>query len=302
MTRRIAWPVILYIAILVFTWGVSWPVYKFGLGYAPPILYAGIRTVLGGLLMAVIAFPRRNRLRWRTRWPIYIISSFFNVFLFFGLQAAGLVYLPSGMFSVLVYLEPVLVALLAWRWLGETLTPAKAVGLILGFLGVIACSFNRLPGTTSGLGIALGLAAATSWAIGTVYLKRVQAQVDLIWMVAIQCLIGGMAMIGTGSLVERWSDIHWTWPFLATVAFGMCFGVSTSWLIWFRLVQMGEVSRVAALTFLVPLIAVILSALFLHEAITVWLFAGLVLIAASIYLVNHAPHAHRAGTLPRTLG
>ncbi|ADG07470.1 DMT family transporter [Kyrpidia tusciae] len=303
MTRKLAWPVVGYIAALVLTWGICWPVYKFGLNYTPPLLYAGLRTFLGGVLMAALALPRWKALQWRRNWRIYAISSLLNVFLFFGLQTVGLVYLPSGMFSLLVYSEPVFVGLLAWKWLGETLAPTKVVGLLLGLLGVAACSFDRLPGSASGLGILLGLAAAISWAAGTVYLKRVQAQVDMMWLVAIQCLLGGAGMMGAGSLFESWSEIQWTWPFLATVAFAMFFGVSSSWLIWFRLVQMGEVSRVAALTFLVPVISVVLSALFLHETISGWLFAGLLLIAASIYLVNHTPHPHRAaGEAPRTLG
>lgn len=286
MSRKIAWPVLFLTGVLVLMWGLSWPVYKFGLHYTPPLLFAGMRTILGGLVLLVVALPRWKELRWKERWPIYVTSCFFNVILFFGLQTVGLVYLPSGLFSVLVYLEPVLVGILAWMWLGEPLTPRKIVGLVLGFLGVAACSWQRLSGNGSWAGTVLGLMVAVSWAIGTVYLKRVQNKVDPLWLVTVQCLLGGAVMTAAGSLTEHWSDIRWTAPFLATLAFGMFIGVSTSWLIWFRLVQMGQVSRVAAVTFLVPVISVAISAIFLHEPVTLSLFAGLVLIAGSIYLVN----------------
>lgn len=293
------------VAALVWIWGLSWPVNKIGLDYAPPVLFAGLRTFLGGLFLLAAAIPRKGGVRLRELWPVYLTSTLFNIVLFFGLQTVGLTYLPSGLFSVIVYLEPVLVGWLAWLWLGEPLTPRKIAGLVLGFLGVAAVSLGRLPESASPAGMLLALGAAASWAVGTVYIKRVQGRVDLVWLTAIQCLAGGVFLTAFGSAVERWSDIRWTWPFLGSLVFGILFGVSTSWILWFRLVQAGEVSRVAAYTFLVPLIAVASGTAFLHEPFTLRLLAGLVLIAGSIYLVNreeasakHAPQRGRTGAGP----
>ncbi len=98
------------ISFLVVVWGACWPIYKIALDYTPPLLFAGMRTVLGGLLLAVLLFPRRNLIRWRQNWPVYVISSVFNVILFYGLQTVGLISMPSGLFSVLVYLQPYLSA------------------------------------------------------------------------------------------------------------------------------------------------------------------------------------------------
>lgn len=62
--------------------------------------------------------------------------------------------------------------------------------------------------------------------------------------------------------------------------------IALGWLDFFILVGSGEVSKVGAYTFLIPLIANIISILFLHESITVNLLVGLCFILVSIYLVN----------------
>ncbi|MCL6515854.1 DMT family transporter [Alicyclobacillus sp.] len=287
------------IAFLVLVWGTTWPVYKLALHDTPPILFAGMRTLLGGLLLVVAMLPRWRLIRWRECWRMYAISCVFNVILFFGLQTVGLTYLPEGLFSVLVYLEPVLVGLLAWLWLHEAISAGKMIGLMLGFLGVAAASAGNLRAGASGLGILLAIVTAAGWAVGTVYLKRIEGRVDLLWLVAIQFTLGGLFLTGTGLLTERWTDIHWTPAYWAGLLYGSVFGVSLSWIVWFRLVQSGEASRVVAITFLVPLIAVTCGVVFLHEPFNPSLVAGLLLIICSIWLVNRRPAPKRPG--PRGL-
>ena len=92
--------------------------------------------------------------------------------IFNGVQTYGLQFLPSGLFSVIVYLQPVLVVLLAWLWLKESLTVVKIVGMIIGFLGVVAVVYEGVSGQVSFYGILLALTTGLGWAIGTVYVKK----------------------------------------------------------------------------------------------------------------------------------
>lgn len=276
----------LYITALVLMWGISWPVYKIALSYTPPILFAGMRTLIGGLLLAMVIAPRFKQIRWRKTWHFYLISALFNAFLFYGLQTVGLRYVPEGLFTVLVYLQPVLVGVLAWLWLRESLTLGKVIGLILGFIGVAVISVTSLSGHISPIGIAMAIGTAVSWAIGTVYVKKVGFRVDALWLVAFQCIIGGVAMTGIGLGSERWSSIEWNVPYISGLVYGSVFGIPISWALFYTLVRAGDASKVASFTFLVPLLAIVLGSMFLHESITMTLFIGLLLIVASIYLVN----------------
>ena len=88
-----------------------------------------MRTLLGGVLLALVLLPKWRKIEWKKNWPIYIISALFNIIIFNGVQTLGLQYLPSGLFSVIVYLQPVLVVLLAWMWLKESLSFLKIVGM-----------------------------------------------------------------------------------------------------------------------------------------------------------------------------
>ncbi|CAM3039275.1 DMT family transporter [Paenibacillus sediminis] len=291
MGERSSFKRVALISFLVLVWGVTWPIYKIALHYTPPILFAGMRTLIGGLLLVLLFIPRRSQIRWKQNWSKYFISSIFNVTVFYSVQTVGLIYLPSGLFSVIVYLQPVLVGILAWLWLGESMSLMKVMGLILGFLGVAAVSAGQFSGHVAVLGIVLALIAAASWAIGTVYVKKVSGQVDSLWLVAFQCVFGGIFLTGLGSGVEEWSQITWNMPYLFGLIFGIVLGISASWVVYFILVNAGDASVVASYTFLVPLIAVITGTLFLNEPFTPSLIAGLLLIGVSIYLVNRKPNA-----------
>jgi len=154
--------VVLAFALLVLFWGSAFAVVQVGLEYSPPLLFAGLRTLIGGLAMVLAAFLWGGSPKLRRDWPVFLLLALFNVVLFIGFQTYAIVYLPSGSAAVLVYLQPILVGLLAWPILGETLTGAKITGLLLGFSGVVAASTDRLSGAAGTLSPLGGTRGAVS--------------------------------------------------------------------------------------------------------------------------------------------
>lgn len=279
----------LLITFLVIVWGLCWPVYKIALEYTPPILFSGMRTLLGGVFLLIFSLPTYKKIDLKKNWPIYLISTIFNVILFFGLQTIGLQYMPSGLFSVIVYFQPVLVGIFAWIWLGEKLSGLKIFGLILGFIGVMAVCSNSFTEKLSVTGVVLALLTSISWAIGTVYIKKAGEQVDALWLITIQCVVGGLVMSGIGAGSENIFAIKWSTPYLFGLFYGAIFGIPLAWLVYFSLVRSGEATKIATYTFLVPLIALLVGTVFLHEPLTIYLIIGLVLIIISICCVNFKP-------------
>jgi drug/metabolite transporter (DMT)-like permease len=279
---------IFLILFLVIVWGVNWPLSKYALSFMPPVLFSGIRTLLGGVLLLVIAIPRYKRLHFRETWMIYVVSAIVNVILYYGLQTIGLKYLPAGLFSAIVFLQPVLVGLFSWLWLGESMNGLKITGLVLGFsgVGVICSGAGGLSGHISVAGILLALGSSLSWALGTIYVKKKGPSVDPIWLVALQLIIGGLFMTALGSSVESWSDVVWTPAFIVTLLFISVFVIAIGWLVFYKLMDSGEASKVASFTFLIPLVAILTGTIFLNEPFTASLLLGLVLILLSIYFVN----------------
>lgn len=279
----------LLVAFLVLVWGINWPLSKFALSFTPPVLFSGMRTLLGGLVLLLAAIPRMKRLRLKETWPIYIFSSFLNIICYYGLQTIGLNYVPAGLFAAIVFLQPVLVGIFSWLWLGEAMYGLKIVGLILGFAGVAVISAGGLSGHISVIGIALALGSALSWALGTVYVKKVSGAVDPIWLVTLQLIFGGLLMTVLGYEVESWSGIVWNAPYIASLLFISVFVIALGWLVFYKLIGSGDASKVASFTFLIPLVAILAGTIFLHEPFTLYLLAGLALIVSSIYLVNRKP-------------
>ncbi|MED0857603.1 DMT family transporter [Bacillus pseudomycoides] len=289
MTQLSRTKTVIILSFLVLMWGVNWPLSKFALQYTPPVLFAGIRTIIGGFILLIFALPKYKQLHLKETWHLYFISALLNIILFYGLQTVGLQYMPAGLFSAIVFLQPVLLGIFSWIWLEEAMYGLKIFGLILGFAGVAVISSSSLTGHISVIGILLALGCAIGWALGTVFIKKTGNRVNAIWMVTLQLIIGGFCLIGFGSEFESWSSIAWSIPFVIVLLFISIFVIAMGWLAYFTLVGAGEASKVGAYTFLIPLIAIIISSIFLHEAITISLFVGLLFIVVSICFVNIKP-------------
>jgi drug/metabolite transporter (DMT)-like permease len=279
-------------AVLVIAWGSSFSVVKVGLEDAPPVLFVGGRTLVAGVLMTAVASAWGGALNFRRDWRVFGFLAVFNVALFVGFQTFAVLYLPSGTAAVLIYLQPILVGIFAWLFLGESLTPTKVFGLLLGFAGIVAVSSAGLlgaPGDVTPVGVACGVASALFWALGTVGFKKYEARVSTLWAVAVPFLAGGVALSALGFLLESPSDISWTGPLISSVLYSALVGTGLAWLLFFGLVRAGEASRVASYIFVVPLAAVVIGALLLDEGLGPPLLVGAALVVSGVYLVNRTP-------------
>lgn len=267
-------------------WGASWPIYKLAVPYTPPLLFAGMRAFFGGILLTIIIWKSRKEIQWRKNWQKYLISTFFNSILFVGLQTIGLNYLPGGLFSVLVYVQPILLGLFAWLLLGEYLSGVRILGLFIGFIGIIVASADGLTTHVSVIGVTLALLTGIGWAYGVIYIKKVSREINAYWMVAIQSMIGGAVLLSAGTALESWSEIVWNASYIFGLVFGMTIGIPLAYIIYYTLVNKGEASKVGSATFLVPILSVVIGVVFLGETLTYKLLIGMALVGISIYLVN----------------
>lgn len=274
------------LVLLIIIWGVSWPIYKNGVNYMPPLLFAGVRAFIGGGILFVIAWKFRAQLNLKTYWKYYFISAILNIVLYLGIQTIGILFLPGGLFSVIVYFQPVLLGIFAWWFLDERLTATKIIGLIIGFLGILFVSMEGITVHLSWVGVALALATAVVWALGVIYVKKNKAQVNSFWMVVMQLVIGGAILLIGGLMTEDVSTIQWNIGLISSLVWGATAGMAIAQVIYFKLMNEGEASKVGAYTFLVPILSVIVSSIFLKESITLNLFFGMILVGLSIYLVN----------------
>ena len=276
-------------AMLVLFWGSAFAAVKVGLDYSPPVLFAGMRSFVGGLTITAVALVWGGRPNLGRDWGVFVLLSLLNVVLFLGLQTFAVMLLPSGTAAVVIYLQPILIGVLAWFVLGEPLSAGKMLGLLLGFAGIVAVSSAGFSGEISPAGVAFAVVSALSWALGTVYFKKVQERVSMLWAVALPFLSGGILLSILGLATERPADISWSGPYVASLLYSGLVGTGLAWMLWLGLVRAGEASRVAAYVFFVPLVSVVIGAVFLHERLGLSLLAGAALVVSGIYLANRTP-------------
>ena len=276
------------ITLLVLAWGTTFAAVKIGLESAPPLLFAGLRALLGGAVMAFLAWRRSGPPPLAGQGRDYTLLTALNVLLFFGLQSVAIGLLPSGLAAVLIYLQPVLVGVLAWWLLGEPMTGPRVLGLVLGFAGILVVSGGAFAGHVSGPGVALAVASALAWALGTIVFKATDGRVDPWWAVAVPFLVGG-ALLTLVGLVDEGADITWSPRFIVALAFAGFVGTALAWSLWFGRVAAGEAGRAASYIFFVPLVGVVVGAVLLDEALTASLLAGAALVVLGVYRVNRRP-------------
>ena len=271
------------IVVLILAWGSTFAAVKVGLEHAPPVLFGGIRSVVGGLAVMVIALRlgRGAHVRENVRW--YVLLTLLNVIGMFGLQVLAIQDLPSGLAAVLIYLQPVLTGVLAGPLLGEHVGRTAYVGLVLGFAGIAAVGIGAIDGHVSVLGVCYALGTALAWSLGTIVVKR--SPVDLWWAVALPFTVGGVVLCALGAAFEG-TSITWTSSFVVALAYSTFIGTSLSWALWFALIGAGEATRAAAMIFFVPLVSLVIGTLYLHEDLHASVVAGAGLVVLGVWLVN----------------
>lgn len=292
MTDRARTDRTLTTVVLVLAWGSTFAAIKIGLESAPPLVFAGLRALVAAVVLLPVALLRDGPPRLRETWDWHLLLAVTNIAGFFALQTLALLALPSGLTAVLVYLQPVLVGVLAWRFLGEPMSPGRALGLLLGFGGIVAVSAGALGGDVSAVGVVEALGAALAWAVGTLLLKQAQESIDPWWAVALPFVGGAVVLTGVGLAVEGWT-IDWSWRFVAALLYTGLVGTALAWVLWLRLLTSGEATAASSYIFFVPIVALLLGTAFLGEDLAATLLIGAALVIAGVFLVNRRPGRDR---------
>jgi drug/metabolite transporter (DMT)-like permease len=268
-------------------WGLNWPATKFLLEQCPPLTARGIAGIVASLALAGIAVSRGETLAVpRPLWWWLIGSALLNVSAWMGLTTLSLVWLNAGEAATLAYTMPVWAALLAWPVLGERLVPRKIAALALGVCGVVVLlGGNGFSADRAKLpGVAIALAAAMLFALGTVLCKRRPLNMTPIAMTAWQVGIGCIVLLGASFVLEHphLRAMHWFgWAALsytAAVSLGICY------ITWFAALRRLEAGTAAIGTLLTPIIGVVASAIALGEPLLFPQFASLALVITGIIL------------------
>ncbi|MDP9095203.1 MAG: DMT family transporter [Pseudomonadota bacterium] len=280
--------------LLCMAWGVQQVASKVALTQGiPPIFQALVRSMVAGPLVVGWLWFRRGRAGLVTLFHAdgTLKLGMVTAVLFAGefiLLFEGMRRTSASQAVIMLYTAAFFTAAGAHYLVpGERLRPVNVFGLMLAFLGVAATmGGSAADGSVSGDLMVLGAAAA--WGATTVIVKQSRAMMRAApeKVLAYQHL-GAVPLLFGAALISG----QWHIPDASTLAWlsllYQCVVVAfASYLTWIWLIGRYPAGRLAAFSFLTPLLGVIASALLLGDAITPLLLVGLVCVGAGLRLIN----------------
>lgn len=281
-------------------WGSAYPAIKNGYALflieegdiASKLVFAGYRFVLAGGLLLLLALAsgkaiarfKPGQLR---QLVVLGITQTTLQYIFFYI---GLAYTTGVKGSIMNATSTFFSVLLAHcLYANDKITPNKAIGCLLGFIGVTVVNVKGLVDFSFTLmGDGFVVIAAFILSAATIYGKRISQTMDPIVMTGYQLAVGGIILTLTGYFSGGSLSVHgWN---SVLILFYLVLLSSITFALWSQLLKYNKVGTVAPFNFLIPIAGAVLSALFLDESILEWRYAAaLVLVCLGIGLVNRAP-------------
>lgn len=209
---------------------------------------------------------------------------FLGLFLYSALYYYGIDQLTSSEACILNYLWPMMIVIFSGLLLNEPMTVRKITSMLLSFLGIVILSMGGDHGSgNTVLGILACILAAACYGLFSVLNKKEAMDQSLTMMViwlttalcAALCSLFGEPWVSVHGL--SWLGLVWIGVFLNAVAY----------LLWALAINgTDSTASIANLAYLVPLLSMILSILFLHEPLRFRVILALLLIVGGILLQN----------------
>ncbi|MFP5297940.1 MAG: EamA family transporter [Actinomycetota bacterium] len=274
--------------IVYIVWGSTYLAIRIVVETMPSLLTAGIRFFTAGLVVATILVVKRGWSGIKVTRQELGASALIGSLLMLG--GNGLVTIaeetvPSGLAALLIATVPLWVVL--WRFIARDRIPGGTlIGVLIGFAGVAVLVS---PGSGAG-GASLGgmltvVLAASLWATGSFFAKRVNLPHDPFLSTATQMLTGGAIMAVVGLARGEASGIvfsDFSTASLFAFAYLIVFGSLIAFTAYVWLLQHAPISKVATYAYVNPVVAIFLGWLILDEAITTTIVVGATIVVASV--------------------
>ncbi|WP_158845349.1 DMT family transporter [Saccharothrix deserti] len=280
--------------VLALLWGSSFLWIKIALTGLSPIQITLIRTTLGALVLVALVYWSGQRLpRDKASWLHLGFAAIFGAALPFALFALGEQTVDSGVAGVLNATTP-LWALGIGLVLGteQRRNPARLAGLVLGFVGVLLIFAPWGKAGLASWGALACLAAAASYAVSFTYIGRMVSGRGLTPMqISSTQLVAAAGMTAVALPVAGLQPVHLSWQPLVAVAILGVFGTGIAFVLNYRIVEDEGATNATMVGYLLPVVSVLLGALFLGEALNLRVVIGMVVVLVGVALTRRQPAA-----------
>ncbi len=273
-------------------WGTTYLGIRVSLESMPPMIMAGLRWTVAGGGLAIYMAIRGERMPSGAALRGALLLGFLMLVLGNGGVVWAELYVPSGLTAVVVAASPFWMAgVEAFRADGERMTWRTAIGLVLGFSGIVLLIWPELThGGVGGRNFVLGMLAlqlaCLGWSIGSSYSKRHARADNVFSATAAQMLAGGAMMLAIGTARGEWSALSFTPRSTAAFVYLSTVGAIGGFVAYTYALRHLPVSLVSLYAYINPIIAVALGVAILGEPFTLRMAAAAALVLGGVAIVR----------------
>lgn len=270
--------------LLAAIWGSSFLFMRLGAPEFGPVAMAALRVAGASLLLVPLLATRQGLGEMGREWRHLAVVGLLNSALPFALFAYAALSITAGLSSILNATTPLWGAIVAWLWLGNRLNGLRIVGLLLGFAGVIFLAWDKAEFKPGGTGWALAacLAATLCYGLAANYTKRFMAHISPLTVATGSQLFAALLLALPAAWLwpAQWPGAR-AWGGVALLAV-LCSAIA--YILYFRLMQRIGATNTIAVTFLIPVFAVLWGWLFLGELFTLHMAIGCAIVLLGLAL------------------
>jgi len=281
-TAGTRWLTPIELTLLGAIWGGSFLFMRVAAADFGPIALVEMRLSLGAIILLPFLWKAREQFRQPRLWLHLAWIAAVNSAIPFALFAWGAERAPAGIGAITNAMTVMFAALVGFIFYGESIAQKRALGLLLGFVGVVVLASGKTAGSSVGPAALAGTTAALMYGIG---INAIRSHLRGIPAAAVAAATLSIATVLLAPLAI------YTWPthsiatpsWVSAILLGvLCTG--TAFVVFYRLINRIGASRASTVTYLIPLFGVVWAWLFLGEQPTRTMLLAGVLILCGVAL------------------
>lgn len=256
--------------LLAAIWGASFLLMKLGASDFGPFLTAFLRVLLASVFLLPLLVWRGQLDALKKNLKPILFVGMLNSGIPFVLFSFAVLHITTGLSSILNATVPLWGALVAWLWLKDKPASSRILGLVIGFAGVAALSWDKATfkegSAAPALAVIACLAATLCYGIAASFTKKYLTGVPPLAS-ATGSQIGAALLLAVPGLMTMPAQMPGlqAWGAIVLLAF---FCTAVAYVLYFRIIERAGPARAVAVTFLIPVFGVAYGALLLSEKIT----------------------------------
>lgn len=270
-------------------WGTTFLAIRVGVADLPPALFGGVRFLLAGILMMVVARILGQPLpRTRYDWQIVVVTAVLMIVGGNGLLTWAEQWLPSNQAALLVTASALWLALLGTLGpRGVPLTWRVSLGLGIGFVGT-ALMFWRSEAYSAQLVWAqlAALGSSLSWAMAAIILRNASMQTRDVPFAAAQMVVGGGLMCLLGVAIGELPRWQMTPAASRSLWYLTIMGSCVAYSAYLWMVPRARPATLGMVSYMVPVVATIAGWWWLNEQLTPLQWLGMAIIVIGVAIVT----------------